>query len=249
MEVAFRDLDRIREREDDTKVSRAIITVVASVVACTVIFCVGLIIGRPKAHSLDPHGPDPFDSPELAEPLKKLAQAQPADLTVDEKNLSFHRVLRDDEQQELEASLASAYAEEVNPQPDVNHLAQAPVPAQALPAAHTVVGQPIAPMNQPVVNAQPAAHAEPSLWPEAALPGETYSLYVFGYASATPAQSLANNLRGRGHQAYVAPATEGQSALWRVLLGPFASKNDALRYREGFETRERLNTFVIKNSS
>jgi DedD protein len=76
-----------------------------------------------------------------------------------------------------------------------------------------------------------------------------YTLQVISYDSKPAAEAFASSLRARGHEAFVtAGEVAGRGRYYRVRLGPFKSKERAEEYRRQFETRERMNTIVIKRA-
>ena len=57
---------------------------------------------------------------------------------------------------------------------------------------------------------------------------------------------MAAALRRRGHKAYVEPAQVRGRVLWyRVRIGPFKYKQSAVVYRQDFEAKERIVTFIV----
>ena len=60
------------------------------------------------------------------------------------------------------------------------------------------------------------------------------------------AQAFASALRRRGHKAYVVAAHVKGRGLWhRVRIGPFKYKRSARIYRQEFEAKERMVTFIV----
>ena len=60
------------------------------------------------------------------------------------------------------------------------------------------------------------------------------------------AQGFAAALRRRGHHAYVEAADVKGRGLWhRVRIGPFKYKRSAETYRQEFEAKERMVTFIV----
>jgi hypothetical protein len=73
-----------------------------------------------------------------------------------------------------------------------------------------------------------------------------FQLQVSSFKKDEEAQSFAAALRRRGHRAYVEPANVKGRGLWyRVRIGPFKYKRSADTYRQEFEAKERLVTFVV----
>jgi len=73
-----------------------------------------------------------------------------------------------------------------------------------------------------------------------------FQLQVSSFTSETEASAFAAALRRRGHHAYIEPAYVKNKGLWhRVRIGPFKYKRSAETYRQEFEAKERLVTFII----
>ncbi len=73
-----------------------------------------------------------------------------------------------------------------------------------------------------------------------------YQLQVSSFKTQAEADSFATALRRRGHKAYVEPANvKGRGVWYRVRIGPFKYKRSAVLYRQDFEAKERLVTFIV----
>jgi cell division septation protein DedD len=60
------------------------------------------------------------------------------------------------------------------------------------------------------------------------------------------AQAFADQLRARGHRAYVVEAhVPGRGTWFRVRIGPFATQHAAAQYRTDFEAREHVVPFLV----
>lgn len=74
----------------------------------------------------------------------------------------------------------------------------------------------------------------------------SYQLQVSSFKTQPEADAFAAALRRRGHKAYVEPAqVQGRGLWYRVRIGPFKYKRSALIYRQEFETKERMVTFIV----
>jgi cell division septation protein DedD len=83
---------------------------------------------------------------------------------------------------------------------------------------------------------------------ELAEPGEPggYQLQVSSFQEQGDADAFVLALRRRGHRAYVQPAHVQGRGLWhRVRIGPFRYKRSAEIYRQDFEAKERMVTFIV----
>src|SRR5690606_35058471 len=73
-----------------------------------------------------------------------------------------------------------------------------------------------------------------------------YQLQVSSFRSQGDAEGFALVLRRRGHRAYVQAANVPGRGLWhRVRIGPFRYKRSAEIYRQDFEAKERMVTFIV----
>ncbi len=73
-----------------------------------------------------------------------------------------------------------------------------------------------------------------------------FQLQVSSFKTQAEAESFATALRRRGHKAYVEPANVKGRGLWyRVRIGPFKFRRSAVLYRQDFEAKERLVTFIV----
>jgi cell division septation protein DedD len=73
-----------------------------------------------------------------------------------------------------------------------------------------------------------------------------YQLQVSSFPTQGEAQAFADQLRARGHKAYVVEAhVPGRGTWFRVRIGPFTTQHAATQYRTGFEAKERVVPFVV----
>lgn len=74
-----------------------------------------------------------------------------------------------------------------------------------------------------------------------------FNLQVASYTEEPPAKALAEGLRAKGHEAYVTRADIPERGVYyRVRIGPFESRWRANLYRDKFERREQMNTYVVR---
>ncbi len=72
-----------------------------------------------------------------------------------------------------------------------------------------------------------------------------FQLQVSSFKTDAEAQGFAAALRRRGHKAYVEPAdVKGRGTWHRVRIGPFKYKRSAEIYRQEFEAKERIVSFI-----
>jgi cell division septation protein DedD len=82
----------------------------------------------------------------------------------------------------------------------------------------------------------------------AAAPGHDggYQLQVSSFRSDSEAAEFADQLRARGHKAYVLEAhVPGRGTWYRVRVGPFPSQHAAAAYRATFESKEHVVPFIV----
>ncbi len=74
-----------------------------------------------------------------------------------------------------------------------------------------------------------------------------YTLQVASYQQAEEASAFADELRARGHEAFVLRADiPSRGVFHRVRIGPFESMAKAETYRSEFENSERMNTYIVQ---
>ncbi|WP_394839597.1 SPOR domain-containing protein [Pendulispora rubella] len=74
-----------------------------------------------------------------------------------------------------------------------------------------------------------------------------YQLQISSFRSAQEATKFADQLRARGHKAYVREAhVSGRGTWYRVRVGPFSSQQAAAAYRGRFEAKEHVVPFLLQ---
>jgi cell division septation protein DedD len=77
-----------------------------------------------------------------------------------------------------------------------------------------------------------------------------FTLQVVAFETRDAAERFANALRARGHRAFVAQAElPGRGRSFRVRIGPFTTRREALNYQKSFEDSERMHGIVVQGSS
>lgn len=75
-----------------------------------------------------------------------------------------------------------------------------------------------------------------------------WQVQVSSFKTDGEAQAFAEQLRARGHRAHVERADIPKRGVWyRVKIGPFATRNEAIRYKTAFTTKEKMPAFVIES--
>jgi cell division septation protein DedD len=73
-----------------------------------------------------------------------------------------------------------------------------------------------------------------------------FQLQVSSFRTQGEAQGFADQLRARGHKAYVVEAhVPGRGTWFRVRIGPFTTQHAAALYRTSFESREHVVPFIV----
>ncbi len=97
--------------------------------------------------------------------------------------------------------------------------------ATGKPAAPTAAATPSAPALAPATPAAPPTAS-------ADAPKEGFSVQLAAFADDKGANSLANKLKKAAYPAYTEPLTTSKGTLWRVRVGPYASRDEAVGVRD-----------------
>jgi DedD protein len=77
-----------------------------------------------------------------------------------------------------------------------------------------------------------------------------YQLQVSSFRTQSEANDFADQLRARGHKAYVQEAhVTGRGTWFRVRVGPFPTQHAAAAYRSSFEFKEHVVPFIVPPSA
>lgn len=77
-----------------------------------------------------------------------------------------------------------------------------------------------------------------------------FTLQVVSYEERDPAERFAHALRARGHKSYMAQAdVPGRGRTFRVRVGPFTTRREALEYQTRFEQTEQMHTILVSAAS
>ncbi|HNS96615.1 MAG TPA: SPOR domain-containing protein [Polyangiaceae bacterium] len=244
---SLRNLDQIQEGDARRGGSRVGALVLASIAGACLVFAVFALVKRPQ------FGNEPQVDP-LAELAGKSSQGQgvPA---LDGNQMNFPTMLSDDPNPTTAmialraASSSSAQPPFVLPpgMPTVPPTAGDSLPVVPLPAQAYVSPSPIVAEPRDSLTAMAASAANPR--GEAVAKGQPggYQLQVSSYRTEKEAEAFASRLRRGGHHAYVESAlVPGKGTWYRVRIGPFKSRWDAIRYRKEFEQREHIVGFLVE---
>lgn len=251
---AVRNLDQIQEDDPSTQPSRAGALVLASLGGACIVFAAVLLLRSPpkaKVQSADPLG-------DLVAQARPGGSAQPATDGVGQE-VTFPGLLSDAKRPTTalegthdgkgDARPASTGlpfdlppGAPTTPPPAADRLPVVPLPAQ-----NVLQG----PQTDPPASdtlATMARHASRETGAEMAPTGTPggHQLQVSSFKTQVEADTFAAALRRRGHKAYVEPANVKGRGLWyRVRIGPFKFRHSAVIYRQEFEAKERMVTFIV----
>ncbi|AUX42990.1 hypothetical protein SOCE26_044300 [Sorangium cellulosum] len=247
---AVRNLEEIQEEDPGARPSRAGALVLASLGGACIVFAAVALLRAPareKPVDADPLG----DLVARAHPAGVKAAPRPATIGQDvtfpamlsdaEHPTTALEAVRDPKAAKAAAGAQQAAGAEVGPPAAADRLPVVPLPAQ-----HVLdpTGGEVAPNDTLTAMARHVAREEgPEI--ERGGPGG-YQLQVSSFKEPADAEGFAAALRRRGHKAYVEPAYVKGRGLWhRVRIGPFKYKRSAVIYRQEFEAKERLVTFIV----
>lgn len=240
----IRNLDEIQEADRAPRTSRLGALILASLGGACVVLAAVVVMKRPS---------EPVEGNE--DPLGSLVEAAKSQPTeVSAVDVTFPRMLAggDGPTTALEAYRAERRAEKdpnfvlppgspTEPPPAADRLPVVPLPAQHLLSD---AGRETTSADVLSTYAKRATRDDgPEV--EAGKAGG-YQLQVSSFKTAPEAQGFAAALRRRGHHAYVEAAdVKGRGTWHRVRIGPFKYKRSADIYRQEFEAKERMVTFVV----
>lgn len=245
--VAIRQLDDIQEQEPGHRPSRLGALVMASFGGACIVFAALAVMRSPSDELAAP--PDPLgDLVARAATEPKPARTK----SLDAEDVTFPEVLTD--QDNPTTALAAVRKGASPPQPEDEQLPVGPPPAidrlpvVPLPAQDVLHGPEgkLAPSDTLRHIAQQASREQVEEVAEPGHPGG-YQLQVSSFKKQEDADAFAAALRRRGHRAYVQAAHVKGRGLWhRVRIGPFKYRRSAKIYRQDFEAKERMVTFIVQ---
>jgi cell division septation protein DedD len=252
--AGIRNLENLQEDDDERRMPPGVtLTLVVLGGACIVFgaFALGGRSSQSQAPKSDPLG-------ELVAHRGTLpAAASSARLSVDlaPRDVTFPQLLSDDDRPST--ALAAVRGNTASPAPPIptqpppatDRLPVVPLPAQAVLEASPIVTHPRDALTKAAtdvaqINAAPSTEASPA--------GHDggYQLQVSSFRTQSEAQAFADQLRARGHKAYVVEAHVPDRGTWyRVRVGPFGSQHAAATYRASFEEREHVVPFIVPPES
>jgi cell division septation protein DedD len=242
-----RDIEQIQEDDHDTRGGRmATIAFVVLGTACVVF--AAMAYGGKRAPS-SPAKPDPL-SELLAAQGKPASTSAQRGMDLSAGDVTFPGLLSDGDNPTtaLAAVRPGATAPLSNdlpsPPPATDRLPVVPLPAQHVLQASPVVTRPRDALTKVAVDKSDISEARTPLSPAGREGG--YQLQVSSFRTQKEASQFADQLRARGHKAYVLEANvSGRGTWYRVRIGPFSSQHAAVAYRSSFESKERVVPFVV----
>lgn len=253
---AVRNLDEIQEDDPGARPSRAGALVLASLGGACIVFAAALLMRSPpkaKVQNKDPLGDlvaqvQPGGSPSARPRADAVGQdvTFPAVLSDAEHPTTALEAVRDAKGNLIKPAATSLPFDLPPGAPTTPPPATDRLPVVPLPAQNVLTGPPADPPPGDTLGAM-AKQAARENGPESPPGGPGgYQLQVSSFKTQREADGFAAALRRRGHKAYVEPAQVKGRGLWyRVRVGPFKYRHSAVIYRQDFEAKERMVTFIV----
>jgi cell division septation protein DedD len=238
----MRDLERLRERSEDNAGRKLGLFALAGTLSVAAIISAGVLSGGTQ-EDVEPTQPDPLVH------LALTSTADPKDLKASEgaktdslelTRLSFPATLAGDE-----GPIAATVRDRATAR-----LAKRVVATDA-PAA-TLAGDETERLQRAARHDPLMAQAMPER-PGAIAPAGSegaLTLQVVSFQTRDAADRFVNALRARGHRAFLAQAElPGRGRSFRVRIGPFTTRREALLYQKSFEETERMHGIVVTGAA
>ena len=258
-QASVRNLDQIQEGDAAPAAPRAMSIVIVVLGGACVAFAALALGGHksaPVAPPQDPLGELLAQHGHAPSASARVADLSPSDVTFpsllsDEKNpttaLAAVRLMP------AASASAAALASQVPaglpsapppPPPPSDRLSVVPLPAQNVLEATPVITRPRDGLTKAASDSAQIGNAgAPAV---AAGHDGGYQLQVSSFRTQQEGNDFADQLRARGHKAYVQEAhVAGRGTWFRVRVGPFATQHAAAAYRASFEAKEHVVPFII----
>jgi cell division septation protein DedD len=251
----LRNLEQLQEDDDDRKTPRSVTAAMLVLGGGCVVFAGLALAGRasqPPGVKADPLGDLLAQHPKP----QVVASARPTDISA--HDVTFPQMLSDEDKPATAlvavrpAGSSSSSPQKAppvpsQPPPPTDRLPVVPLPAQAVLEASPIVTRPRDNLTRAATEAGQVLAAAPASGDTAAAGHEGgFQLQVSSFRAQSEAQAFADQLRARGHHAYVVEAhVPGRGTWFRVRIGPFSTQHAASQYRSGFEAREHVVPFVV----
>jgi len=175
--------------------------------------------------------------------------AKPPDLAA--QDVTFPSILSDNTKPTTALAAINATAK-VDPIPSMPPPPTDVIPVVPLPAQNVLEASPIVTRPRDELT-RAASEAQATATEVAAAPAGhdgNYQLQVSSFKTREEADGFAQQLRLRGHRAYVLEAkVPGRGTWYRVRVGPFPTQAAAASYRTTFEAKEHVVPFVVPPST
>jgi DedD protein len=248
----IRNLENLQEDDDERKMPPGVtITLLALGGACIVFgaFALGGRSSQSQSPKADPLG----DLVSHRGSLPSAAASARMNVDLAPRDVTFPQMLSDDDRPStalaavrMGTSPAALPSPPTQPPPATDRLPVVPLPAQAVLEASPVVTRPRDALTKAASDAAQINGAAPSSDTAPAGHDGGYQLQVSSFRTQSEAQAFADQLRARGHKAYVVEAHVPDRGTWyRVRVGPFGSQHAAATYRASFEEREHVVPFIV----
>ncbi|MEZ4294684.1 MAG: SPOR domain-containing protein [Polyangiaceae bacterium] len=255
--ASVRNLDEIQETDHEPRPNRLGALVLASLGGACIVFAAVALLrapAPPRPVAADPLGDLVAKSRPAGQEKKNEGLGQEVTfpgMLSDRKQTTALEAVRDPSANAAAAASAAAAAANgaaplppgvpTEPPPAADRL-----PVMPLPAQHVLTPDREAAKSDTLgAMAKYVAREDGAEMVPAGTPGG-YQLQVSSFKTQEEADSFATALRRRGHKAYVEPAQVKGRGLWfRVRIGPFKYRRSAVLYRQDFEAKERLVTFIV----
>lgn len=256
---SVRNLEQIQEEDEGARMPRAASLAIVALGGACIVFATLALGGRRPAAAAPPVDPlgDLVAQRTHAQGPHPAAAPKATDLSAQE--VTFPSMLSDDKAPTTAMAAVRAIGAPagsappstlIAPPPPTDRLsvvAVAPLPAQSVLEATSVVTRPRDAMTKAATDsAQIQVAAPPSV---AAGHDGGYQLQVSSFRTQPEANQFSDQLRARGHKAYVVEAhVAGRGTWYRVRVGPFPTQHAAIAYRSAFEAKEHVVPFVVPPS-
>jgi cell division protein FtsN len=243
-QASVRNLERIQETDDVSRMPKSVSIALLVLGGACVVLSVMALSGKRSTEATthtDPLG-------DLLSHGKPTAMKAP-DLVV--QDVTFPAMLSDSAKPTtalaaLNAGKAPTPRKEDGPPPPTDVIPVVPLPAQNVLESSPVVTRPRDGLMK-AANEVQATAAEGTAAP--AGHDGNYQLQVSSFKTREEADAFAQQLRVRGHKAYVLEAkVQGRGTWYRVRVGPFPTQASASAYRSSFEAKEHVVPFVVPPS-
>jgi DedD protein len=258
----IRNLENLQEDDDDRRMPPAVTATLVTLGGACIVFAAFALVGR--ATKPAPARTDPLGDLVARRALLPSAAAS-ARLTVDlaPRDVTFPQMLSDDNNPSTAMAAVRTSGPQMpavapiptQPPPATDRLPVVPLPAQAVLEATPIVTRPRDALTRAAADAAQmngGGGGNGAAGGDASPAGHEggYQLQVSSFHTQAEADAFADQLRARGHKAYVVEAHVPNRGTWfRVRVGPFGSQHAAATYRASFEEREHVVPFIVPPES